>query len=151
MNSLNDFEKKKLEKEQVEQQQVTSNGQGFDENEQVNTDKMNINQILCNRCGSIILQKMAAHYQHGETSKHLPLPFQKTKHKNELPKNLETEEFNKWWIVGNMFTFENVGFTHSFDGCKFLACADCEIGPIGFVCPDSNNCFVSVERVEYKN
>lgn len=68
---------------------------------------MNINQILCNRCGSIILQKMAAHYQHGEPSKHLPLPFQKTKHNNELPKNLETEEFNKWWIVGNMFTFEN--------------------------------------------
>uniref|UniRef100_A0A1I8AZH1 Guanine nucleotide exchange factor MSS4 n=1 Tax=Meloidogyne hapla TaxID=6305 RepID=A0A1I8AZH1_MELHA len=111
---------------------------------------MNINQIICNRCGSIILQKSTAHYQQGEPSKRLPLPFQKAKH-NELPKDLETEEFNKWWIVGNMFTFENVGFTHSFAGCKFLACADCEIGPIGFVCPDSNNCFVSVERVEYKN
>ena len=67
---------------------------------------MNINQIICNRCGSIILQKITAHFQHEGPSKHLPLPFQKTKH-NELLSNLETEEYSKWWIVDNMFAFEN--------------------------------------------
>ena len=31
-----------------------------------------------------------------------------------------------------MFDFDNVGFSKTVDDCKFLTCADCEIGPIGY-------------------
>ncbi|KAF7639882.1 hypothetical protein Mgra_00000803 [Meloidogyne graminicola] len=146
MNFSSNLEKLgKLETEEPQKQQANSRPE-FNETEQVNSDGKNVNQIVCICCGSIILQKITATFQSDGPSKLLPLPFQKSKH-NELPINLETEEYSKWWIVNNMFTFENVGFTHSFEGLKFLACADCEIGPIGFVCPDTNNCFVSVERL----
>ena len=31
-----------------------------------------------------------------------------------------------------MFDFDNVGFSKTVGDCKFLTCADCEIGPIGY-------------------
>ncbi|KAF8793384.1 Guanine nucleotide exchange factor MSS4 like protein [Argiope bruennichi] len=39
---------------------------------------------------------------------------------------------NKYWCVENMYAFENVGFSNTVDGVKYLVCADCEVGPIGW-------------------
>lgn len=46
-----------------------------------------------------------------------------------------------------MFTFQNVGFTHTFDGNKYLACADCEAGPIGFHDVENKASYVALSRV----
>lgn len=41
------------------------------------------------------------------------------------------------WTVKDMFSFENVGFTNSVDGIRYLTCADCDFGPIGRVTEDN--------------
>lgn len=54
------------------------------------------------------------------------------------------------WFVDDMFTFENVGFTKDVGRIKYLICADCEIGPIGWHCLDDKKCFyVAVDRVDH--
>ncbi len=54
------------------------------------------------------------------------------------------------WFVDDMYTFENVGFTKDVGRIKYLICADCEIGPIGWHCLDDKKSFyVAVERVNH--
>ena len=54
------------------------------------------------------------------------------------------------WFVDDMYTFENVGFTKDVGNIKYLICADCEIGPIGWHCLDDKKSFyVAVERVNH--
>ncbi|XP_051967248.1 guanine nucleotide exchange factor MSS4-like [Xyrauchen texanus] len=40
------------------------------------------------------------------------------------------------WLVDDMSTFENGGFTKDVGKVKYIICADCEIGPIGWHCLD---------------
>ncbi|KFO38524.1 Guanine nucleotide exchange factor MSS4, partial [Fukomys damarensis] len=46
-----------------------------------------------------------------------------------------------YWLVNDMFTFENVGFTKDVGNIKFLVCTDCAIGSIGWHCQDDKNSF----------
>ncbi|VBB29460.1 unnamed protein product [Acanthocheilonema viteae] len=48
------------------------------------------------------------------------------------------------WQVERMFDFENIGFTHARDGVKYLVCANCEDGPVGYLCPVTKAHFVAV-------
>lgn len=64
--------------------------------------------------------------------------------------NDKTECIEKFWLVVDMFTFENVGFTNTLENKKYLICADCEIGPIGYQDLDNPNLmFVAHSRVNY--
>ncbi|KAM3177552.1 hypothetical protein ACTXT7_004305 [Hymenolepis weldensis] len=49
-------------------------------------------------------------------------------HGDSFPRQMETE----FWTVRNMTDFENVGFCFAVDNIKYLICADCEIGPLGY-------------------
>ncbi|KAJ1348908.1 hypothetical protein KIN20_004315 [Parelaphostrongylus tenuis] len=64
-------------------------------------------------------------------------------------KNVATqkEAVTGFWIVKDMYDFENVGFTKSDEGVKYLVCADCEYGPIGFLDAESKLHYVSNARV----
>jgi hypothetical protein len=31
-----------------------------------------------------------------------------------------------------MMKFENIGFCNTIDGIKYLSCADCDLGPLGY-------------------
>ena len=57
----------------------------------------------------------------------------------------------QFWLVSDMFHFDNVGFSNTVNGReKYLICADCEVGPIGW--HDTQNrqeYFVAAERVQY--
>jgi hypothetical protein len=48
-----------------------------------------------------------------------------------------------------MFQFENVGFSKTVGNYKYLVCADCEIGPIGWHCIDSKESYVADQRVKH--
>lgn len=48
-----------------------------------------------------------------------------------------------------MFTFENIGFSHTVDNYKYLICADCEMGPVGYHNITTKKCYVALERVKY--
>ena len=64
----------------------------------------------------------------------------------------KTEELGQFWLVTGMMTFENVGFTRTVGGLKYLICADCEVGPIGYQdVTESEKHYVAVSRVQYKD
>ena len=65
--------------------------------------------------------------------------------------DVQTDSLSDFWLVKDMFTFENVGFSNAINGIKYLICADCEQGPIGW-CLDSdrNNLYIAHQRVNYK-
>jgi len=77
-------------------------------------------QIRCPMCPSKILPIKSAKLV--EFSKKLPA----------FTTDLDEDEINLWWSVDDMFTFDNIGFSKSKDGIKYLTCADCEVGPLGF-------------------
>ena len=61
------------------------------------------------------------------------------------------EVLHDFWLVIDMFTFDNVGFTNTVDSIKYLICADCEIGPIGWHnISDKSAFYVAVERVKHE-
>uniref|UniRef100_A0A452TFV1 Guanine nucleotide exchange factor MSS4 n=1 Tax=Ursus maritimus TaxID=29073 RepID=A0A452TFV1_URSMA len=65
--------------------------------------------------------------------------------------NPDGDLLQEHWLVEDMFIFENVGFTKDVGNIKFLVCADCEIGPIGWHCLDDKNSFyVALERVSHE-
>lgn len=65
--------------------------------------------------------------------------------------NPDGDLLEEHWLVNDMFIFENVGFTKDVGNVKFLVCADCEIGPIGWHCLDDKNSFyVALERVSHE-
>ena len=77
------------------------------------------------------------------------LPHMKKKSENQSP--TDGEMLKNFWLVDDMFTFENVGFSNTVGTTKFLICADCEIGPIGW--QDINNLkaiYVAVDRVRHE-
>lgn len=50
-------------------------------------------------------------------------------------------------LVDDIFTFENMGFSHTVESRKYLACAECELGPIGYHDLTSGKSYLSVTRV----
>jgi hypothetical protein len=48
-----------------------------------------------------------------------------------------------------MFQFDIVGFSKTVGNYKYLLCADCEIGPIGWHCIDSQESCVADQRVKH--
>lgn len=46
-----------------------------------------------------------------------------------------------------MLDFDNVGFTHASEGVKYLVCADCEVGPVGYLSLESQTHYIALSRV----
>lgn len=75
----------------------------------------------------------------------LPFPQQK---KNQIPEEAEGEIVDTFWVVHDMYKFENVGFCKAIGTLKFLMCADCEIGPVGVHdTREPTGFFVSTDRI----
>lgn len=74
----------------------------------------------------------------------VPLMEQKQQSK---PETLSTEELKHFWLLEDMMMFENIGFSHTVNGLKFLVCADCERGPVGYHELSTKRCFVALKRV----
>ena len=76
--------------------------------------------------------------------------MQKTK--NLAGSEHQGETLKSHWLVPDMFAFENVGFSMTVDSIKYLACADCECGPIGWHdINDKTKYYIAVERVEHRH
>ena len=70
-------------------------------------------------------------------------------HKTSNNEDEETEFVTRSWLIPDMFQFENVGFSKTVGNYKYLVCADCEIGPIGWHCIDSKESYVADHRVKH--
>lgn len=71
-----------------------------------------------------------------------------------LPENtlLKPDDDNDthFWHVGNMMDFENVGFSTTIGTTKYLSCADCDLGPIGYHdTTDPKEFVISIKRAKY--
>ncbi|KNC86997.1 hypothetical protein SARC_00890 [Sphaeroforma arctica JP610] len=86
--------------------------------------------VRCSICTCKILNANLGVYT--DITKDLPETSLKAKEVSTI------EAVTGFWEVSDMFDFENVGFSHSVkednseDLVKYLTCADCEYGPIGW-------------------
>ncbi|XP_035487907.1 guanine nucleotide exchange factor MSS4 [Scophthalmus maximus] len=120
---------------------------GTDRSDLVSADGKNIKSVLCQRCGSKVLCPGMATLE----EKELFLPSMRKKSGLSTTEgSVDGDTLTAHWLVDDMYTFENVGFTNDVGRIKYLICADCEIGPIGWHCLDDKKSFyVAVERVNY--
>ena len=112
--------------------------------------KKNLKKIVCVRCDSLILQAMSCEYYENN---HVSIDVPSMRQKKDLITNnqIESDAIKHFWLVNDMFTFENAGFTNTVDNKKYLICADCEIGPIGLQNMDKPNEFlVCIDRVKHE-
>ncbi|NXX43771.1 MSS4 factor, partial [Tricholaema leucomelas] len=108
----------------------------------------NLKAVLCQRCGSRVLLPGAATFARRE----LLLPAMRKKAAAVAGGGSgDGDVVREHWLVRDMFSFENVGFTRDVGNVKFLVCADCEAGPIGWHCLDDKDSFyVALERVTHE-
>ncbi|NXG48907.1 MSS4 factor, partial [Psilopogon haemacephalus] len=115
----------------------------------------NLKAVLCQRCGSRVLLPGAATFARRE----VPGCGQgcgRERHSRRRggarrPRRCGGDVVREHWLVRDMFSFENVGFTRDVGNVKFLVCADCEAGPIGWHCLDDKDSFyVALERVTHE-
>lgn len=100
----------------------------------------NAKQIVCERCQSKILPPKMGTYEESEFELH---PMKKKKEDDEeIP-----EKLKQFFRVEDMFDFDNIGFTKAVGDVKYLICADCEIGPLGY--SQANKCYIALARVAY--
>ena len=72
------------------------------------------------------------------------------KKKSEHQKPEDGEAVTDCWVLKDMFDFDNVGFFNTVKTIKYLVCADCEVGPIGWHDTTvKNEFFIAVDRVKY--
>ncbi|XP_047540243.1 guanine nucleotide exchange factor MSS4 homolog [Vanessa atalanta] len=100
--------------------------------------------VKCKFCGSKILDKKSGKYMKQE--KDLPLMQQDTR----KDAGIQNEKVNEFYHVENMYTFENIGFTHTVDNYKYLSCADCDAGPVGYYDMNTKHSYVALSRVNHE-
>jgi len=112
----------------------------------LNTDKIlednkNASQIVCVRCTSKILPPQMGKYE--EISYELESISKDKEGQKEVVK--------QFLRIEDMFDFDNIGFTNTVDSTKFLSCADCDVGPLGFHDLKTKKSFLALTRVAFVN
>jgi len=59
----------------------------------------------------------------------------------------EKETIMEWFVVDDIFKFENMGFSHTVGNIKYLSCADCECGPLGWSDLETKINYVAISRI----
>lgn len=107
-------------------------------------EKANSKLVVCAKCSSKILTPGKGFYEELE-------PFElHVMHKKLEEAGLEKEMIKQFYRVDDMFDFENLGFSNTVGNIKYLICADCEIGPIGWHSLDTKKSYVALSRVKHQ-
>ncbi|CAG2164319.1 unnamed protein product [Oppiella nova] len=59
------------------------------------------------------------------------------------------EVLSDFWMVSDMFQFENMAFSKNVEDMKYLACAECDIGPIGWHNLCDQKCYIAINRIKH--
>ncbi|KAM7352914.1 RAB interacting factor STRAT [Cochliomyia hominivorax] len=110
------------------------------------SNNKNKQNVRCRYCNSLILKDQQGLYEKSQFD--LPLMHQKN---TKDVHSIETESLEDFWLVDDMFTFENVGFSNTVDQRKFLICADCDMGPVGYHDLNTKKCYIALKRVKHGN
>lgn len=60
---------------------------------------------------------------------------------------IEQEYLRHFWSVNTLYDFENMGFTNTVRGIKYLVCADCEMGPVGYYDLSTKIAYIALKRI----
>lgn len=102
----------------------------------------NLKGVKCQRCPSKILNSGVATYE----EKTFLLPHMTKKAECDDPR--VGDVLSHYWSVDDIYKFENMGFSNTVGGTtKYLVCADCEMGPIGWHDLDTKVSYVALQRV----
>jgi len=99
----------------------------------------NSKQICCIRCKSKILPPQMGTYE--ECEYELESMCKETVG--------QKEKLSQFFKVADMFDFDNIGFTNTVGMTKFLSCADCDVGPLGYHDLTTKISYLSLARVAY--
>jgi len=98
----------------------------------------NAKKIICVACGIDVL--LPAHGTYVQQQISLP-----------TGKDGGQESLNDFWLVNDIFDFQNIGFLRTVQNAKYLTCGSCERGVLGVQQLDNQNkIFLSHNRVTYK-
>ena len=86
---------------------------------------LNKTKLVCPKCSCVVFAPLKAALV-ANTFSH-SLKALKLQDRDTIPENI--------YKVKDMMEFENIGFSNEKDGIKYLICADCEIGPLGWFDP----------------
>ncbi|KAF8631457.1 hypothetical protein AX15_002395 [Amanita polypyramis BW_CC] len=113
--------------------------------------------LLCPRkqCSSVVLKKGIAMWVEKSSMKLEP---EDSRHEL-LPALPEPPETTHWWLVTpSPMTFENIGFSYPVASLsanepqmKLLACAECDLGPLGWTEAGSTEFWLACGRVAYRD
>lgn len=97
------------------------------------SSEKNAESLSCPRCSSLILRPLLASAGVVTDAPSLPPIYKKDVQENSV----ETHTTYHLWTVRNMMDFENIGFSRpaprpEAPGLRFLVCAECELGPLGY-------------------
>lgn len=62
----------------------------------------------------------------------------------------QQESIKDYWMVDDIYMFENIGVSHTVDNIKYLACADCERGPVGWHDLSTKKSYIALSRVMHE-
>ena len=111
--------------------------------------RLNSLWVVCQVCKSKILQPNVGVFVEREAE--LP-PLLKKESLNATTQEIPVERVKEFWKIKDMFHFENIGVSKTIGTTKYLLCADCEIGPVGYhVITNPHAFFLAVNRVVYAN
>ena len=100
----------------------------------------NNHKITCLRCNCLFLNPGKGVFTVIENSQ---LPVIDSANSSD-PNQVESDDF---WLVDDIYSFENMTFSRNVDHTKYLACPECELGPLGFHDINSNKSYISLDRV----
>ena len=104
---------------------------------------------VCQVCKSKILQPNVGVLVEREAE--LP-PLLKKESLNTTTQEIPVERVLEFWKIKDMFHFENIGVSKTIGSTKYLLCADCEIGPVGYhLITNPQAFFLAANRVVYAN
>ena len=117
---------------------ASKNGEVSPDEDLITEDKKNAKQLVCKKCKSKILPPKTGFFTSaGDFDLHL------------MDDKDAKEKVTRFFRVDDMFDFDNLGFSNTVEEVKFLTCADCEIGPIGYHTLTDKKSFVALDRVEH--
>ncbi|SAM07015.1 hypothetical protein [Absidia glauca] len=101
-------------------------------------------------CKCVILRKNTAVLVQRDGAK-LSLPETSLPEDALVDQGKDKEEI-QFWCLSEMMDFDNVGFSKTIGTVKYLSCADCDLGPIGYhdTAESPKEYLVSIKRVRYR-
>lgn len=117
----------------------------LDTKDLVNEGNKNAKALCCQRCNCKILSPNTGTF---ETSLEKDLHVM---HKKQEDAGIKKEKMKQFFMVNDIYDFDNIGVTKPVenDTLKYLICADCEVGPLGWYCISTKKSYVALARVKF--